>query len=104
MMLLLLYYRITLHIPHDEAGASPQQAILEGVKPAPGVGPEANRRGGLIHGRLVHGGVHDPPPPRPAHRQTPQLYVPLDLLSDAWAKVPAAGRQVDPPPGGAAAL
>ena len=102
-----IFYRITLHIPHDEAVAGPQRTILEeGVEPALGVGPEPNRRRGLLHGRLIHGGVHYPPSARrsPAHRQTSQLYVPLGLRGGARAEVATTGSQADPPLGGETAF
>jgi hypothetical protein len=52
-------YRITLHIPHDEAVVSSQGTVPgERVQPASGIGPEPRwRRVGLIQRRLVHGRV-----------------------------------------------
>jgi hypothetical protein len=54
-----IFYRITLHIPHDEAVVSSQGTVPgERVQPASGIGPEPRwRRVGLIQRRLVHGRV-----------------------------------------------
>ncbi len=53
-------YRITLHIPHNEAGVSSKGTITgKRIQPASGVCPEPGwRRVGLIQSRLVHCRVH----------------------------------------------